>query len=463
MYDFIVDRGLKNMAPKAILKEFCEEFGVDSDYISSSRISQIKSKAKKAKRGRRKTQPPVIAESVPIKPVTAIELEEMEETVSVAKDLKTVLADAKIPKSKIESIYYGFENHPEPDAWALLQFLSINGISPSVQRIIILNYFGLDTVKEIWPSSKHSTLKKVVEDPTTTVNEIQQNRIKKLKGDIALEHLKDAWDDISDKNKKSDDPFVADLKSQVEELKLKRQVNLLKKEEKQQDDSFLNTVKGLKELGMVGNNNKSAESSVLVQTLQTQNQYLQKQIEDSRRSLEEIRANSTQQQINSLETRMSLELRAIQEKAMSAEEWDIMQQNRHRWAEKHGYAKDNDTEADKSLKRLDRFGERIEKSPDKLSEAFDKSVDKVMNTFDKLSQIQERRRLQEQRRQHRQQLQLRGGNIPIPNPSQQHPNEFLDSLESQIDEQKRWKELQKKGDTIDPKKKRKPIEYEKFA
>lgn len=460
MKAFVIEKAEKNIPTGEIKKALMAEFDLDDDFISTSRISQIKNKAKKDARKRGKT-PKEDSE-----PMTTEQLEQMEEGAVIVKDLAQILKEVIIkPKSKIESIYYGFQNHPEQDVWALLEYLTINGIAPVAQRRIILNYFGLDTVKEVWPSSKHKTLgKKVVDDPTSNVKRIVDKQIKSLEGKIALKELKDVWKEIQGK---TDDP-VTDLKRQVEfQTLLTRLENVNKndamgmlkeyrsmmKEDKSGEGTFLNTIKGIKELGLLGKQ-QGAGDSALVKLLQNQLDMSQKQSIDYRDLVEKLRDSSGEARIDALQKMMEMQLEAIAKDQMTVADWENLQLRRLEWAKTEGYVRKSDidkdlTTEDRALKRVEKVRDSVEKLPDKLSESFDKSIDKLMNTIDKLSQIQERRRLLDQRRTHRQQVQLHGGTTPIPSPSQQDPNAFLDNLEEQIDEQKKWTEISDRGSDLD--------------
>jgi len=268
-----------------------------------------------------------------------------------------------------------------------------------------------------------------------------------LEGKITLSQLKDTWSEV--KGKDDPDNPIAYLKRKVEAQEL------FKKIEKAEDpDSFLNVVKAFKELGLIGNNNQTSGESALVQVLQTQLAVAQKQSDDYRRTLEDLRTSSNQQMIAALETKMTLQLAAIEQKTMTKEDWENNERLKYLWAKEKGLSKDGETPQDKSFNRLDKGLKTVEKLPDKFSESLDRGIDKLINGADKISQVQERRRLQIERRNHLQQLGLSGKNMEMHNLSTQNPNAFLDQVEQKADQILLWQELAEKGEDIKLKEKK---------
>lgn len=459
MKAYIIDEALKGTATGKIKAGLIEEFGLSEDFISTSRISVIRSKARKDRKKARKT----LSDS---KPMTTEQLEEMEEDAVIVKDLKTILSNVIIkPKSKIESIYYAYENAPEPDVWTLLDILSINSVSPSAQRRVVLNFFGLDTVKEVWPSSKHTTLKKkVIDDPTSGIDRLVKKRIKALEGKIALEELQETWAHIKGK---TDDP-VANLKRQLEfqtlltqlenvnkndAMGMMKEYRIMMKEDKSGDGSFLNNIKGLKELGVLGDNQKPEEAA-LVKILERQLDKSESQSTEYRQLVENIRDSTSKERTDALEQKMQLQIAMIQKDQMTSEDWENLLLRRRTWAKEEGYVHKKDIDSDlnkgeQALKRIENVGDRIDKLPDKLTGVFEKAIDKTISSFDKLSQVQERRRLQVERRNHLMQAQLsRSGGIP-PSPATQNVDDFLDDLEDKIDNQAEWQKLNERGEDLE--------------
>jgi len=225
------------------------------------------------------------------------------------------------------------------------------------------------------------------------------------------------------------------------------------KEDRPSDGAFLNTVKGMKELGLIGPNQKS-EDSVLVKILQQQLTNAQKDKDEYKQLMEEIRDATGKERIEALNKEMELKLAMIARDTMSVEDWENLQRKRREWAKEQGFVSKSEfdsnlTKEDRSLKRIETAGDRFEKLPDKFSEAIDKSIDKLMNTFDKLSQVQERRRLSDMRREHLLRIQLSKGEMPSPSPSQLTPDEFLTDIEGRIDDRTQWQKLNKKADDLE--------------
>ena len=183
-----IDKGMTN---KDTYLSLLKEFDLSKKFISQARVGQIAAKRRKANKKARRSAITSTSDDNNTQVVGSVAQNGSQEDNALYRDLRAILMSL-MPKNKakVDTMVYAWENTSGQDVWKLLKIMDINNLSPIVQRQVILQYYGLETVQKIWVDAEEIDTPTVKKDVSSEVDSITEQMMKQLKGKIAYAQLK---------------------------------------------------------------------------------------------------------------------------------------------------------------------------------------------------------------------------------------------------------------------------------
>lgn len=482
----------QGMTNDQLLPALVQKFGLPANFISKGTISHHAARArtelglgnaknkqsqnfKRAQNFKKKKGKKTLTEDV----ITVSSIDEVgehpHETVEIlgsddepeVKDLAKILSQYITKKpSVVRLIANNWKKQPaDRDAWDLLEIMQLNEIGAVVQRQVIMDYFGLEAVREIWKDKGSSTLKPKRVTDAGQIDDIITERMKNISQKIKMKDLEDTWKSLQQQDDPNDPlrnmqkrlEYSALLK-QLESTDTNNAVNMFReframiKEDNAsqgQQPDFLDQLLKYKQL--IGNDGQTSKYDILIQQ---QLQATQEQIKELKNEHSKVREDLVAKELELIKYGYGKQMEEIKNHYYTADQLEEIEARKLKWAREHGMitkdeAQMKDTREAHIEYRVNKLSEIVEKIPEKLAEGGDKLVTRLTDAMENYANLLERRELatrrQEMIRPNTYQAPTTSASLPINNAP---VTQQLAQIEQSLDTRKKWHALKEMADQI---------------